>query len=84
MSRAFQQGIEHEISLGIFWFTSIFCFYRMTKNRPKFGESKMLVSQVKIWVTYHSTSWVLLNNINFEQKYYVQTKKNGKFFDHFR
>jgi hypothetical protein len=53
MSLAFQQGIEHKIPLGIFWFTSIFNFQKMAENRPKFGGSKILVFQVKISIIYH-------------------------------
>ena len=46
-SIAYHQGIEHEIPLGMFWFTSIFNFHIKAENRPKFGGSKILVPKIK-------------------------------------
>jgi hypothetical protein len=59
-SIAFQQGIEHEIPLGIFGFTSIFSFHINVENRPKFGGSKILVPKIKFWNINHVIAVVLL------------------------
>jgi hypothetical protein len=52
-TRAFQRGIEHEIPLGIYWFTSTSIFHRMVQNWPKFEESKILFSKIKIWNIFY-------------------------------
>jgi hypothetical protein len=40
ISMVFEQGVEHEIPLGICWFMSIFDFHIKAEIRTKFGDSK--------------------------------------------